>query len=439
MNRYISAFLFLIHAFILPSTHILSATASTTKEFLIIYSGNLLAELKPCGCAKEEDQGGIERRMQYLQDIRKVNPNILLVDTGDHFKEPTRQGKLKAETLLKATEKMEYDAVALGERDLVYGSQFLKKYSIPFISTNIELENFTLEKSKVKNLKNGIKIAVLSVVDPSLFYLKNHAGLKIPHPDPILSQEISRIRNSNSIDFLVLLTHMEKKKSLKYLKKNGVDIVINGHIFSETDIVDMKPIQEIDKIFLQASPRGQKMGELRLIINETGKVSFKHRMVRLDSSINNDPEMVKLYEAYNKKVEAMFFESLEAKRNKDKVSVYAGNTVCKNCHNTAHEKWSSSRHGKAYKTLRKINKAFDPECLPCHVVGYNKPGGFISELDTPELKNVQCEVCHGAGKKHALNPTPGFGKQAKKACNKCHVKNHSPKFNYTQYWSKIKH
>ena len=176
MNRYISVFLFLIHAFILPFTHILSATASTTQEFLIIYSGNLLAELKPCGCAKEEDQGGIERRMQYLQDIRKNNPNILLVDTGDHFKEPTRQGKLKAETLMKATEKMDYDAVALGERDLLYGSQFLKHHSIPFVSGNIELENLTLKKSRVKNFQNGLKVAVLSVVDPSLFYLKNHVG-----------------------------------------------------------------------------------------------------------------------------------------------------------------------------------------------------------------------------------------------------------------------
>jgi len=439
MNIPVSAFLALLYISISQIVHVPSVTAATTREFLVIYSGNLLAELKPCGCAKEEDQGGIERRMQYLHEIRKDNPNLLLVDTGDHFKEPTRQGKLKAETLLKATEKMKYDAVALGERDLVYGSQFLKKYSIPFISSNIELGKLALEKSKIKKLQNGLKIAILSIVDPSLFYLKNHPGLKIPDPDQMLSQEISRIRNSNSIDFLVLLTHMEKEKSLKYLKKNGVDLIINGHIFNETDIVDMKPVQKTDKIFLQASPRGQKMGELRLIIDEAGKISFKHRMVRLDSSIKNDPKMVKLYESYNEKIEAMFFEGLAAKRNKDKVSVYAGDTICKNCHKTAHEKWSSSRHSKAYKTLRKINKAFDPECLPCHVVGYNKPGGFISELDTPELENVQCEVCHGTGKKHASAPKSGFGKQAKKACNKCHVKNHSPRFDYTQYWPKIKH
>ncbi|MDC0206902.1 multiheme c-type cytochrome [Nitrospinae bacterium] len=439
MNRFLPAILVLLSVCISEATKLPSAKVNKTRDFLVIYTGNLLAELKPCGCAKEEDQGGIERRMQYLRDIRKDNPNVLLVDTGDHFKEPTRQGKLKAETLMKATEKMHYDAVALGERDLLYGSQFLKRHSIPFISGNIELENLTLEKSRIKNFKNGLKVAVLSVVDPSLFYLKNHVGLTIPDPDQIVSQEISRIKNSKSIDFLVLLTHMEKEKSLKYLEKDGVDLVINGHIFSETDNVDMKPINKVDKIFVQASPRGQKMGELHISIDEAGKVSFKHRMVRLDSSINNDPEMLKLYEIYNKKVEDIFFESLKTKRNKNKVSVYAGDTVCKNCHKTAHEKWSSSKHGKAYETLRKINKAFDPECLPCHVVGYNMQGGFISELDTPELKNVQCEVCHGAGKKHASAPMSGFGNEAKKTCKKCHVKNHSPKFNYNKYWPKIIH
>ena len=438
MNRFIPVFLGLLFGCISLSTPSPPLNAAESKSILIVYTGNLLAELKPCGCAKEEDQGGIERRMQYLKDLRKNKPNLLLVDTGDHFKEPTRQGKLKAETLMKATKMMKYDSVALGERDLVYGSRFLKSQSIPFVAGNIELENFPLNKSRIKNFKNGLKVATLSVVDPDLFYLNNHSGLKIPDPDQFVSREVSRIQESNP-DLIVLLTHMDRKKALKFLDKKGVDIVINGHINSETDTVDMKPFYKDDKIFVQSSPRGQKMGEIKISLDEKQKISFEHRMVRLDSSIKNDPEMVKLYEIYNEKIEAIFFESLAAKRNKDKASVFAGEAACKTCHSGAHEKWSASRHGRAYETLRKINKAFDPECLVCHVVGYNTPGGFISELDTPGLKNVQCEVCHGPGKEHISSPKPGFGMEAGNACKKCHVKNHSPRFNFTKYWPKIKH
>ena len=438
MNRLVPFFLGLLFCCNLLPVSLPLLNAAELKNFLIVYTGNLLAELKPCGCAKEEDQGGIERRMQYLKDLRKNKPNLLLVDTGDHFKEPTRQGKLKAETLMKATGMMNYDAVALGERDFVYGSQFLRNQSIPFIAGNIEIENLLLKKSRIKEFKNGLKVATLSVVDPDLFYLKNQVNPKVPSPDQFISQEVSRIKESNP-DFIVLLTHMDRKKALKYLDKEGVDIVINGHMGSETDTVDMKPVYKGEKIFVQASPRGQKMGEIKISLDEKARVAFEHRMVRLDSSIKNDPEMVKLYKSYNEKIEALFFKSLAAKRNKDKTSVFAGETVCKTCHPLAHEKWSTSRHGKAYETLRKINKAFDPECLICHVVGYNTPGGFISELDTPDLKNVQCEVCHGPGKKHISAPMPGFGMKARKACKKCHVKNHSPRFNFNKYWPKIKH
>ncbi|MFT4579218.1 MAG: 2',3'-cyclic-nucleotide 2'-phosphodiesterase (5'-nucleotidase family) [Nitrospinales bacterium] len=437
MKRFAILLLVFLTACLAPRPDLPSPVAAETQKLLVVYTGNLLAELKPCGCAKEEDQGGIERRMQYLNDIRKNKPNLLLVDTGDHFKEPTRQGKLKAKTLMTATEKMGYDAVALGERDLVYGSKFLRSHSIPFIASNIALQNFPLQKKRIKKFSNGLNVAVLAVVDPDLFYLKNHAGLNIADPEQTLSQEIVEIQKT--ADIVILLTHMKKEKALKYLDKDGVDIVINGHITNEADTVDMKPVYKAEKIFVQASPRGQKMGELHITLDEMGKITFEQRMVKLDSSINKDPEMLKLYESYNNEVEAMFFESLAAKRNKDKVSIYAGDTVCKTCHSIAHDKWSSSRHGRAYETLRKINKAFDPECLVCHVVGYNTAGGFISELDTPELKNVQCEVCHGAGKKHASAPAPGFGNNAHKACKRCHVKNHSPRFNFTQYWPKIKH
>ena len=415
-----------------------ATSTAEPRELLIIYTGNLLAELKPCGCSKEEDQGGIERRMQYLKDTRKEHPHTLLVDTGDHFKEPTRQGKLKAETLLIATEKMQYDAVALGDRDIVYGPKFLKQRNqIPWMASNLIIDQFEPIRSKVKVFSNGLKVGILAVADPGLFY--DHVGLKVTDPKQTARKLVTKMRETENPDLIVLLTHAERQAALNYLDLDGVDVVINGHIVTETDVIDLKPVRKNGKIFVQSSSRGQKMGELRVQFDHQGNKSMKHQLVKLDSSVKFDPEMVKLYEKYNGKVEAMFFETLTAKRNNRNKSVYAGDTLCKNCHSTEHKVWSDSRHGRAYNTLRKINKAFDPECLVCHVVGFNLAGGFISELDTPALKNVQCEVCHGPGRSHASAPQKGFGNKAKEACKQCHVKNHSPRFNYAEYWPKIKH
>jgi 2',3'-cyclic-nucleotide 2'-phosphodiesterase (5'-nucleotidase family) len=409
-----------------------------SREVLIVFTGNLLAELKPCGCAKEEDQGGIERRMQYLNDIRRIQPNLLLLDTGDQFKEPTRQGKLKAETLLIATEKMRYDAIALGDRDMVYGSKFLKdRPKIPWIGGNLMIDQFEPIRSKVKLFSNGLKVGVLAVADPSLFY--KHVGLNVTDPKIAAMKLITRMNETESPDLIVLLTHAKRQAALSYLNMDGVDIVINGHIFTESDDIDIDPVRKNGKIFIQSASRGQKMGELRVLVDPEGNKSMSHRMVKLDSSVKFDSEMVKLYGEYNEKVEAMFFKTLAEKRSGRKKSVYGGDALCKTCHSSEHRVWSGSRHGRAYATLRIINKAFDPECLVCHVVGFNLPGGFISELDTPELKNVQCEVCHGPGRNHSLVPQAGFGSKASEACKQCHVKNHSPRFNYAEYWPKIKH
>jgi len=127
------------------------------------------------------------------------------------------------------------------------------------------------------------------------------------------------------------------------------------------------------------------------------------------------------------------------KTQHDKKSVYASDQMCMTCHPKKHETWNKSRHGHAYETLKKINKAFDPECLKCHVTGLDRIGGFVSEVDTPELKNVQCEACHGPSLSHVKNFQIKPKADAQQACNLCHVKNHSPNFNYSKYWPKIKH
>ena len=182
------------------------------------------------------------------------------------------------------------------------------------------------------------------------------------------------------------------------------------------------------------------MGELTIRIDNVGNKRFEQRVIRLDSNIKFDTEMIKWYERYNQEVEDLFFASLETRKNQyEKQKIYASEQMCLTCHPSKHEIWNGSRHSRAYETLKRVNKAFDPECLKCHVTGLDRIGGFISEVDTPELKNVQCEACHGPNLDHAESLQAKFRTNARQACSLCHVKSHSPNFNYLKYWPKIKH
>jgi len=382
--------------------------------------------------------GGIERRMGYLKLIQE--PNTLLVDLGDNFKGSTRQGKLKAQTMMKALARMNYDAITLGDKDLLYGNGFFEGIqNIPWVAANLQLEGLTLPPSRTKTLANGLKVFVTAVADPDLFYASSDSNIKLSDPLAALQQQIDNARKSESPDLVVVLTHMTRDQGMKFLEVAGIDVVINGHIEKDSDLIDMIPVQRTGKIFVQPGPLGQKMGELRVRVYPDGKKTYQQKMVPLGSKAPIDPEMTQLYDAYNAEVEELFMATLAAKRQQKQNRVYATDQTCLTCHSKTHDIWSKTGHGRAYAALQEVNKSFDPECLICHTTGFGKPGGFISEIDTPELKNVQCEMCHGARLEHTQNPQGGFAKEANAACGKCHVKKHSPKFNFSQYWPRIRH
>ena len=135
---------------------------------------------------------------------------------------------------------------------------------------------------------------------------------------------------------------------------------------------------------------------------------------------------------------------------------YVGNQLCGTCHQQAHDFWSKTNHGHALTTLEERDKDFDQNCIGCHVVGYEKPGGSVlgklqyagkaGALEfTKDLRHVGCENCHGPGSDHVQAPVapgsgipqhilPGTGEEV---CGQCHVTEHSPKFDYDIYVRQI--
>ncbi|SVC61236.1 uncharacterized protein METZ01_LOCUS314090, partial [marine metagenome] len=191
------------------SCNTLSSSEAGSRELVIVYSGNALGELKPCGCAKEEDQGGFERRSTYLKQVFAHSKNILLVDTGDNFKEPSIQGKIKARYIMQAMSKFKYDAVVLGDKDLVYGASFLNNdSSFPWLLSNAEFIKISPPKIRIKKLENGLSVAVLALIDPDLYYDTKHSGGNIVDPKESAQKLIKNIKTSKHIDIIVLLTHM---------------------------------------------------------------------------------------------------------------------------------------------------------------------------------------------------------------------------------------
>jgi hypothetical protein len=117
---------------------------------------------------------------------------------------------------------------------------------------------------------------------------------------------------------------------------------------------------------------------------------------------------------------------------------YVGMAACADCHDEQVQFWKKTVHAQAWKTLVDRGQQFDYDCIGCHVTGWQQPGG--SNLAHNEnLRDVECETCHGPASIHVAKN----GEEKPKAvildppenlcANQCHTKEHSDTFQHDAY------
>ena len=119
------------------------------------------------------------------------------------------------------------------------------------------------------------------------------------------------------------------------------------------------------------------------------------------------------------------------------IKTYVGSEACKDCHEKEYTNFKTyAKKAHSYESIRIMKRGLsDAEfrsCFECHTTGNGKPGGFLSEQETPHLKNAGCEVCHGPGSLHCETGQSGDikGVLTVKDCETCHNKDRVTEFNY---------
>lgn len=114
---------------------------------------------------------------------------------------------------------------------------------------------------------------------------------------------------------------------------------------------------------------------------------------------------------------------------------YVGHKACIECHEEIVRGWETTPHAHAFETLKEQGeeKQSIPGCVKCHVVGFEEDGGFVDMALTPELKDVQCENCHGPAKRHVESEgDPGLinGAPDEASCRVCHTEGQDKNFDF---------
>lgn len=446
----------------------------------LIISGEQHGYLEPCGCTAGQ-RGGLARRLDLIERLRKQGWPLALVDLGSLANDPVapfphnmgglEESRIRYGIALRALEMMGYDAVALSADDLKLGVQEVMALYLnpPGPKLKVVSANVTPDKTlgaellvpMVRTKAGPVDIGITAVIAPENFEALNDPVkdlmLAYQAPENVLSGVLAELERDTHMQVLLVQGPEEYAKRLAAAHP-GFEVIV-----AKSRSVD--PPKESETLndgktqLIMVGQKGQNVGVLGLYQGADPTKRFRYQMLDLHSRFNGKTE------AMRKLVDEDFQEEL---RNNQVLQTYVrrpyvffdgptgasyvGAETCKQCHPNTYAKWASTGHARAYEALTsnpKRNREFDAQCVGCHTTGFEYEGGFVSAETTPLLKGNQCENCHGPGSNHAANPTDpaitrtmhrvasDFDKNQR--CIRCHSEDDSPKFNFGTYWPKILH
>lgn len=245
------------------------------KSIVILHTNDTHSRIEPI---PESDRiagnkGGVVRRMNYIEQVRKENKNVLLFDAGDFLQGTPYFNLFKGVVETEAMNMMRYDAVTLGNHEFDYGLEALEKVvrraKFPIISSNYDFSGTPLNnliKPYLIFKKDGVKIGVIAInIQPKgLIASGNYDGMKFLQPERVANELALKLKTTDRCDMVICLSHLGYTADKRLVEQTrNIDIVIGGHSHTNMKTPDMlKNIDNKDVMVFQTAGRGIYVGRI---------------------------------------------------------------------------------------------------------------------------------------------------------------------------------
>jgi len=442
-------------------------------KLALLVTGRQDGYLEPCGCAgKERMKGGLMRRQTLFEDLRSHRgwPTVG-IDVGGLVKDVGRQAELKFSTTVEAMRMMKYDAAALGTSDLKLRADQLfavvaETEALPsmFVSANVGIFGFAHGMSARERVieRGGLRVGITSVLGKKAQAEINSGDVELIDPEAALAELIPSLQQR--CDLMILLAHATVEESESLARKfPSLDLVVTAGGPAEPPL-NPAVVDGTDTMLVEVGTKS--MAAVVLGIYGGRGTEIRYQRVIIDSRYSDAPQVKALMAAYEDQLRQEGLEGLgihpAPHPPTEILGRFVGSAKCESCHEPSYEVWKKSGHSDAWDTLVNLDppRDFNPECIACHVIGWNPTlyfpyeHGFLSEAETPQLVDVGCESCHGPGEAH-INAELGSDKELqeklrqaavitkeeseKRQCMTCHDLDNSPDFDFETYWPLIEH
>ncbi len=450
-----------------------------TPDLAIFITGQQYGYIEPCGCTGLANQkGGLARRHTLLESLRKRNWNVVAVDAGNQVRRTGAQQEIKFQTTIDAFRAMQYAAVGLGPDDLrlspgelaasIVASTDAEGKSDLFVSANVNPLGFVPSHRVITAGK--IKVGVTGVLGKEALAKVTGSDIEKRPSIEALRESLDELKNSGS-QYTILLAQAPMEECREWAKTVvGWDLIVCAEGVGE-------PTYQAERIpgtptsLIQTGGKGMYAGVIGLYPNATPHVRYQR--VPLDARFADSPDMLTRLASYQDTLQQQGLSGLGLQPVRHPTGKFVGSQACGECHTKAFAHWQKTPHAQATESIvhpqerSTIARHFDPECLSCHVTGWNPQGyfpyetGYVDVERSVLLHGNGCENCHGPGEAHsaaesgesavtdadrdalrALMRLP-MGQKAHDKCLECHDLDNSPDFHhdgaFEKYWEQVAH
>lgn len=448
-------------------------------DLTLVVTGQQHGYIEPCGCTGlDRQKGGVARRFTLMKQLRELGWTLMPVDAGNLVRRFGRQAEVKLQQSVKALKLMGYDAVGFGSDDLRLGVGELLAVAAAedtpentlYTSGNVVVIDPSLMlQSKVVE-KGGLKIGVTSILDEQSMEVKPGGDLEI-EPAVDSARKLLADLNGANPDFKVLM-FFGKEDAARDLARAvpGFDLIVVGGGGGEPTY-QAEQIEGTETRMILTGNKAMYAG----LVGLYSRGELKYARVPLTHEFEDAPEMRQLMAEYQEQLKDIGLEGLGLKPIRHSSGEqFVGTEACGKCHTTAYDIWQGTPHAEATQHIVSppaergdVARHFDPECISCHVTGWNAQeyypyvSGYLSLDKTPHLTGNGCENCHGPGASHAAAEAEGSTvtdevkmqlrdsmklplSKARDKCMTCHDLDNSPDFHEEGafediYWPEVEH
>lgn len=235
--------------------------------------------------------GGVARRSTLVRNVRKRNPNTLLIDAGDVLQGTPYFNFYKGEVEYKAMSAIGYDASTLGNHEFDNGvdglAAALKFANFDLVSSNYDVKGTALEpiiKRYVVKTVAGIRVGLfgLGISPAALITPANFKGITYLDPVLVAREMVKTLRETEHCALVVCMSHLGYYENPRpnsigdsqvASQVDGIDFIASGHThtFMKEPVKQKQPCGAETLIF-QVGKSGIYLGRVDFTFR-SGKLS----------------------------------------------------------------------------------------------------------------------------------------------------------------------